>query len=149
YRAAPGVQGGAGGVVLPVERHRAAIRAQRTGQDVHEGALPCPVLPDQGMHLSRPDYQVYPVQRDGGTETLAHTPKVQCGGGRVAPRARSIAALHRAAQSSLRYRSTGGRISACDSGVPMLSGVIMLTPVSMRSSTVRPCRCSTIVFTPR
>src|SRR5258705_6428825 len=121
-----------GRVARAIEGHLAAVGLNLAREDVHQRALPRPILTEQCEHLARTHREIDSVERDrravalrdsGDLQTLHHWPT--------------------------RYLSIGGLVSSFDAGVSIVSGVTSSTPVSMRFSTGWPLRCATIVFTPR
>ena len=55
-------------VLRTVEHHGTRIRLMDSAQDFEQRALPCPILPDEGMGLTHPQRQTHRPQRLGGTE---------------------------------------------------------------------------------
>src|SRR5687768_12507894 len=130
--AATPVARGGGSIPLTVQEHLATIGLHLAGDDVHERALPRPILSQQCQHLAGVNRQIHPVERDRRAVVLRDAGDPQPGG-----------------HCLLRYFSTGGLVSSLDAGSSMFSGVTRDTPVSMRFSTGWFLRCATIVFTAR
>jgi len=133
------VEGVAGPIRLAVQPHLPRVGLVRAGQDLHQGALPGPVLADQGVHLAGRDGEVHPVQRDGRPEALADAPHLE------ALRPPAIGLVHRPHFSHL---SSSGYSSSLILGSSMFAWVTTATPVSIRVFTFSPRRCRTIVLTP-
>ena len=111
------------------------VGLQRAREDLHERALAGAVLAEQRVHLAR--------ARPTGRR-------------RPAPAWRRSASSRRASRARGRGRCysfshflKSGLSSACASGVPIVARVISVAPVSIRLSTGRPARWSTIALTAR
>src|ERR1051326_6023142 len=126
--ASPRVDRGRGRVRRAVDRHRAGVGAEKTGEDVEQRALAGAVLADERVHFAGTQAEVHAVEGDCRAETLREAAQLE---------------------NHSRYCSSGGCSNCCDAGVSGGAGVINVTPGSMRLATGLPSRWSTSVFTPR
>ncbi len=54
-----------------VDQDLAGVAPAGAAQDLHERRLPCPVLPEQGVHFTAPQLEAHVVERDDAGEDLA------------------------------------------------------------------------------
>src|SRR5207247_7484508 len=75
--APPRLERGGRSVRSAVDVHRAATGTHSAGDDVRERALAGAVFPDQGVHLTRAEREIDPVQRHRRPEPLGDVADLQ------------------------------------------------------------------------
>src|SRR4029077_16522906 len=98
----------------------------------HQRALAGAVLADERAHFSGAHGEIDAGERDRGAKGFAHAAHLE----------------PRRAQGFSHFDRSGCNSSRASASF-MRSRVMSRTPVSMRFSTGWPCRCATIVLTPR